>query len=64
MNGSLHYDGLLAAKMGGSAEESDLTPNDIRGMRAYVEENRPRGAPFEIACEGETPGATRRGLPP
>ncbi len=24
-------------------------------MKAYVEEHRPQGAPFDIVCEGETP---------
>ena len=58
MNRALLYDGLLAAKTGGSAyDESGLTPEDVRAMRAYVEENRPQGVkPFDIVCEGETPG--------
>ena len=56
MNRALRYDGLLAAKTGGSAGESGLTPEDVRAMKAYVEENRPDGGPFDIVCEGETPG--------
>jgi alkanesulfonate monooxygenase SsuD/methylene tetrahydromethanopterin reductase-like flavin-dependent oxidoreductase (luciferase family) len=56
MDRALRYDGLLAAKTGGSASEAGLTPQDIRAMKAYVRENRPHDAPFDIVCEGETPG--------
>ena len=56
MNRALRYDGLLAAKVGGDAGEPGLGPEDVRAMRSYVEENRPHGVPFDIVCEGETPG--------
>jgi hypothetical protein len=56
MNRALRYDGLLAAKTSGSAGEPGLTPEDVREMRAYAEDNRQHGTPFDIVCEGETPG--------
>lgn len=56
MNRALRYDGLLAARVGGSAGTPVLTPEDVRAMRSYAEENRPKGTPFDIVCEGETPG--------
>ena len=56
MDRALRYDGLLAAKVGGAAGEPGLTPEDVRAMKAYVEEHRPQSAPFDIVCEGETPG--------
>ncbi len=57
MNRALRYDGLLAAKVSGSAqEEPGLTPEDVRAMKSYVEENRLQDGPFDIVCEGETPG--------
>lgn len=56
MNRALRYDGLLAARVGGSAEGPGLTPEDVRAMRSYVEENRSQDSPFDIVCEGETPG--------
>ncbi len=52
MNRALRYDGLLAARVGGGAG----APEDVRAMRSYAEENRPKGTPFDIVCEGETPG--------
>ena len=56
MDRALRYDGLLAARAGGNAGEPGLTPEDVRAMRRYAEENRPHGSPFDIVCEGETPG--------
>lgn len=49
MNRALRYDGLLAYTTRG-----EVTPEDIREMKRYVEENR--GGPFDIVWEGETPG--------
>jgi alkanesulfonate monooxygenase SsuD/methylene tetrahydromethanopterin reductase-like flavin-dependent oxidoreductase (luciferase family) len=56
MNRALRYDGLLAAKMGGTATEPGVMPEDIRAMKEYVEENRKTDATFDIVWEGETPG--------
>ena len=51
MSRALRYDGLLAATLSGAP-----TPEDIRAIKLYAEEHRPNGAPFDIVCEGETPG--------
>ena len=51
MNRALRYDGLLAYTTRG-----EVTPEDIRAMKAYVEENRSQDTPFDIIWEGETPG--------
>jgi alkanesulfonate monooxygenase SsuD/methylene tetrahydromethanopterin reductase-like flavin-dependent oxidoreductase (luciferase family) len=51
MNRALRYDGLLAYTMRG-----EVAPEDIRAMKAYVEENRVGKTPFDIVMEGETPG--------
>jgi alkanesulfonate monooxygenase SsuD/methylene tetrahydromethanopterin reductase-like flavin-dependent oxidoreductase (luciferase family) len=51
MNRALRYDGLLAYTTRG-----EVTPEVIRAMKAYVEENRPEAAAFDIVWEGETPG--------
>ncbi|GER91358.1 luciferase-like protein [Dictyobacter vulcani] len=54
----LKYDGLLptAAAPG---EHGNLKPDDIRAMRAYIEQNRTSTTPFDIIWEGETPGDNR-----
>jgi alkanesulfonate monooxygenase SsuD/methylene tetrahydromethanopterin reductase-like flavin-dependent oxidoreductase (luciferase family) len=51
MRRALRYDGLLAYTTRG-----EVTPEDIRAMKAYVEENRGATAPFDIVWEGVTPG--------
>ena len=52
----LHYDGLLAAKLPGDA---DMTPADIRAMKAYIDERRIATTPFDIVWEGETSAQDR-----
>jgi alkanesulfonate monooxygenase SsuD/methylene tetrahydromethanopterin reductase-like flavin-dependent oxidoreductase (luciferase family) len=51
MNRALRYDGLLAYTTRG-----EVTPEDIRAMKAYIEENRETNGPFDIVWEGVTPG--------
>jgi alkanesulfonate monooxygenase SsuD/methylene tetrahydromethanopterin reductase-like flavin-dependent oxidoreductase (luciferase family) len=49
MRRALRYDGLLAYTTRG-----EVTPEDIREIKGYVEENRE--GDFDIVWEGETPG--------
>ncbi len=56
MRRALRYDGLLAAKAGGAATKPGVTPDDIRAMREYVEENREAAGDYDIVWEGTTPG--------
>ena len=51
MSRALRYDGLLAYSTRG-----EVTPEDIRAMRAYVEENKEANGTFDIVREGVTPG--------
>jgi alkanesulfonate monooxygenase SsuD/methylene tetrahydromethanopterin reductase-like flavin-dependent oxidoreductase (luciferase family) len=62
---ALRYDGILPAKMDKDGSFADMTPDDIRALRAYVDEYRPAAAqsssteeqhPYDIVYEGETPG--------
>lgn len=52
----LRYDGLLPSVFGEDGQMRDLTPTDIRDMRAFVEAQRTESTPFDIIMEGETPG--------
>ncbi len=53
----LRYDGLLPSVRGPDGTFTDVTPDDIRAMSAYIAEHRPTTAPpFDIVMEGETPG--------
>src|SRR3712207_3080046 len=49
MNRALRYDGLLAYTTRG-----EVTPEDIRAMKAYVMEHRDGPVPFDIVWEGQT----------
>ncbi len=51
MRRALRYDGLLA-----STTRGEVTPEDVRGIKGYVQENREPGSAFDIVWEGETPG--------
>jgi hypothetical protein len=50
MSRALRYDGLLAYTTRG-----EVTPEDIREMKDYVEENRGADTAFDIVWEGQTP---------
>ncbi len=52
----LRYDGLLPAKMDPDGSFAQVTPDDIRVVREFVERERPSTTPFDIIWEGETPG--------
>ncbi|QIN84812.1 LLM class flavin-dependent oxidoreductase [Rubrobacter tropicus] len=55
MGRALRYDGVLAARVGGTLEEPGVTPETIREIKSYVEKSGKEGA-FDIVREGETPG--------
>jgi alkanesulfonate monooxygenase SsuD/methylene tetrahydromethanopterin reductase-like flavin-dependent oxidoreductase (luciferase family) len=52
------YDGLLPNKMNPDRthDNSPVTPDDLRAMRAYAEQHHDANTPFDIVVEGETPG--------
>ncbi len=52
----LRYDGLLPNKIDAKGKHEQVTPDDIRAMRAFVDEHRTLTTPFDIVMEGETPG--------
>ncbi len=54
----LKYDGLLPNVMDedGKVRMDPPTPDELRAIKAYVEEHRADTTPFDIIMEGETPG--------
>ena len=56
MRHALPYDGMIAVKMEGSSPFGRITPDDIHGIRAFVDRERAATTPFEIVIEGVTPG--------
>lgn len=47
-------DGLFAEKWSSSGKSEEVTPQDIREMKAYVEANRTLTTPFDIIIGGKT----------
>jgi alkanesulfonate monooxygenase SsuD/methylene tetrahydromethanopterin reductase-like flavin-dependent oxidoreductase (luciferase family) len=56
MRRALRYDGLLPNYLPTDGSSTELTPDVIHAMRVYVDERRTLTSPFDIVCEGETPG--------
>lgn len=52
----LRYDGLLPTNIAHGEAPAEISPEDIRAMKAYIEEHRRLTTPFDIVKEGETPG--------
>ncbi len=59
MRRTLHYDGVIPARMTGNGASGDMTPADIQALKTYAEEQRSQQTPFDIVIEGETPGDDR-----
>ncbi len=54
MQRALRYDGLLPNVFDKDGKHRQLTPEDVRAMKAYIAERRTE--PMDIIAEGETPG--------
>lgn len=52
----LRCDGVLPTRMSADRKMSEMTPDDLRAMKAYIDENRPLSTPFDIVMENGTPG--------
>ncbi len=53
---ALRYDGIMPTKFNEDGTQGSMTPQDIRAMKAYIQEQRGIASPFDIIWEGETPG--------
>jgi hypothetical protein len=60
MRRALRWDGLLLDKMDDAGAHVPVTPDDVREIRAFIEENREADTPFDIVMEGVTPGNDRK----
>jgi hypothetical protein len=52
----LKCDGVLVEKLNPDGQPEDVTPADIREIKAFVDENRPLATPFDIIITGKTGG--------
>ena len=53
----LRWDGLLPNVMHEDGSHGRANAEQIAAMKAYIDERRTHGTPFDIVMEGETPGA-------
>jgi hypothetical protein len=51
----LRYDGFLPNTFDAEGNHRAYTPEELAGMRRYLDENRPAGPPLELIHEGTTP---------
>jgi hypothetical protein len=52
----LQWDGLLPSKINADGSPGQASMDDLRDMKAYIDERRTADTPFDIVVEGETPG--------
>ena len=52
MQRALKCDGVIVEKRSPDNKSEDVTPEDIRQIRTYVDENRPESTPFDIVMNG------------
>ena len=52
----LKADGLLPMKMNAEKQYEQVTPADLREMKAYIDANRTLSTPFDYVIEGKTAG--------
>ncbi len=50
----LKCDGLFSQKMNSKGEFEQVTPDDLRQMKAYIDANRTLTTPFDYVAEGKT----------
>ena len=50
----LKCNGLLPQKMNSKGEFEQVTPDDLRQMKAYIDANRSLTTPFDYVAEGKT----------
>jgi hypothetical protein len=56
----LRYDGFLPAIMGAKHTFLEITPADVKEMRAFFQHEKPDQPEFDIVVEGQTPGDNPR----
>jgi hypothetical protein len=52
----LNWDGLLPNKLNEDGTLAEITPEDIREMKSYIDDQRTATTPFDIIWEGRTSG--------
>ena len=56
MRRAARWDGVIASRMTADGDFVELSPEEVRTMRASLAEQRPGGAAYDIVLEGALPG--------
>lgn len=56
MQRALRWDGLLPNKMSPDGQHIPMTPEDLREMKTFIEQNRAGAGDYDLVSEGRTPG--------
>ncbi len=56
MKRAIQYEGIIPTIKNKQGQFEDITPEHIIEIKAYVQENRSKKAPFDIIVEGKSPG--------
>ncbi|MBN2045567.1 MAG: LLM class flavin-dependent oxidoreductase [Anaerolineales bacterium] len=51
---TLKSDGVIVEKRSSGGKDAEVTPEDIAGLKAYLEANRPSANPFDIIINGNS----------
>lgn len=60
MRRAIAWDGIIPQRYGASPAEARMKPDDVRALKAYVEEHRQAATPFDILAGGSTPSKSRK----
>jgi len=60
MRRALLWDGIIPQRYGASPGDARLKPEEVRAIRAYVDEHRQAKTPFDILAGGATLGKSRK----
>lgn len=60
MRRALRWDGLIAQRYGASPADGSLKPDEVRTIKAYVDEHREAATPFDILAGGSTLNKSRK----
>jgi alkanesulfonate monooxygenase SsuD/methylene tetrahydromethanopterin reductase-like flavin-dependent oxidoreductase (luciferase family) len=60
MRRAIAWDGIIPQRYGASPAEARMQPDDVRALKAYVDEHRQATTPFDILTSGSTAGKSRK----
>jgi hypothetical protein len=60
MRRALKWDGVILQRYGGSPADGRMKPEEIRTIKAYVDEHRQATTPFDILAGDSTLGKSRK----